>query len=288
MRALILAGLGLMACSSAAFAADIPSSIYTDPAPDKEHPAKMSVLHIPSHGVIINGIAYLPAGPGPHPVLVICHGLPGNEKNLDLAQAARRAGWIAVTFNYRGSWGSPGTFSFAGSVEDAAAVLAYLRDPKNASSLGLDSHRIVLAGHSMGGGITVQVASTDSALAGAILISAWDVSSGASQNHGQLVAQMADNMETLSGVTAESMANDLVTHAAGLSFAAAAPKLTETPLLVLTSDDGLAKGADELVRTIRAKGGRRVNTKHVATDHGWSDRRIELQADVIGWLMQLH
>ncbi|MDO8912512.1 MAG: hypothetical protein Q8N10_08825 [Phenylobacterium sp.] len=32
----------------------------------------------------------------------------GNEKNLDLAQAVRRAGWNAVTFNYRGSWGSPG------------------------------------------------------------------------------------------------------------------------------------------------------------------------------------
>ncbi|MFD3266336.1 hypothetical protein [Phenylobacterium ferrooxidans] len=32
----------------------------------------------------------------------------GNEKNLDLAQAVRRAGWNAAAFNYRGSWGSPG------------------------------------------------------------------------------------------------------------------------------------------------------------------------------------
>ena len=63
----------------------------------------MVVLHIPSHGVLINGVVYTPAGAGPHPTIVICHGLPGNEKNLDLAQAVRRAGWNAVTFNYRGS-----------------------------------------------------------------------------------------------------------------------------------------------------------------------------------------
>jgi predicted alpha/beta-fold hydrolase len=60
------------------------------------------VLHVPSHGVAINGLACLPAGAGPHPVFILLHGLPGNEKNLDLAQAVRRAGWIAVTFNYRG------------------------------------------------------------------------------------------------------------------------------------------------------------------------------------------
>jgi hypothetical protein len=66
-------------------AASVPSAIYTDP------------LHIPTHGVAINGLAYLPSGPGAHPVLLICHGLPGNEKNLDLAQAVRRAGWVAAT-----------------------------------------------------------------------------------------------------------------------------------------------------------------------------------------------
>jgi predicted alpha/beta-fold hydrolase len=64
----------------------------------------MEVLHIPSGGVEINGVAYVAAGAGPHPVLVLFHGLPGNEKNLDLAQAVRRAGWTVVTLNYRGSW----------------------------------------------------------------------------------------------------------------------------------------------------------------------------------------
>ena len=104
----------LLLASSLAFAAvpsvakvAIPAAIYTDPVRDPKHPARMEVLHIPSGGVALNGVAYLAAGAGPHPTLLIMHGLPGNEKNLDLAQAVRRAGWNAVTFSYRGSWGSP-------------------------------------------------------------------------------------------------------------------------------------------------------------------------------------
>ena len=100
-----------------------PPAIFTDPPPDKAHPAKMTVVHIPTHDLLINGVVYQASGAGVHPTIVICHGLPGNEKNLDLAQAARRAGWNAVTFNYRGSWGSPGSFRFAQTPEDAAAVL---------------------------------------------------------------------------------------------------------------------------------------------------------------------
>ena len=34
-----------------------------------------------------------PQGLGPHPVVIMLHGFPGNEKNLDLAQSIRRAGW---------------------------------------------------------------------------------------------------------------------------------------------------------------------------------------------------
>lgn len=115
-----------------------PPAIFADPPADAQNPPRMEVPHIPSGGVAINGVAYLAAGAGPKPTLVICHGWPGNEKNLDLAQALRRAGWNAITFNYRGSWGSPGAFRFAQVPEDARAVLAFLRDPARARALGAD------------------------------------------------------------------------------------------------------------------------------------------------------
>ena len=285
MRLLVFALAAVLAASGAA--QTVPAAIFTDPPADAVHPAAMAVLHISSHGVQINGIIYQPAGAGPHPTLLICHGLPGNERNLDLAQAVRRAGWSAVTFNYRGSWGSPGNYRFAQNLEDADAVLAYLRDPANAARLGIDTRRIAIAGHSMGGWVTALTAAHDHALIGAILISAADMAAMAGMAHTDIVALMADNKEALSGVTAESMADEVTANAKAFSLDNAVPGLTEMPLLVLTADDGLAPAADKLVNAIKANGGKNVTVIHAATDHSWSDHRIFLEAAVINWLAGL-
>jgi len=273
--------------STSAFAQEVPAAIFTDPPADKAHPAAMAVIHVPSHGVLINGIVYQPASAGPHPTLVICHGLPGNEKNLDLAQAVRRAGWNAVTFNYRGSWGSPGVYRFGQNPEDADAVLAYLREPANAAKLGVDTNRIALAGHSMGGWVTVQTAAHDHGLIGAILISAADMGYMGQMPREKAVALMADNMEALAGVTSQSMADEVIANAKKFSFDNAVSGLTQTPLLVLSADDGLAAQTDWLVKAIGAAGGTKVTAIHAATDHGWSDHRIFLETTVINWLGQL-
>jgi acetyl esterase/lipase len=269
--------------SGAAMAQSVPAAIFTDPPADKEHPAKMTVVHIPSHGALINGVVYQPSGAGVHPTVVICHGLPGNEKNLDLAQALRRAGWNAVTFNYRGSWGSPGNFRFGQTLEDVAAVLAFLRVPANAASLGVDTHRIVLAGHSMGGWAAALTGSKDVGLAGVILISAADMGRMAGSEK-KLVASMADDMESLAGVTAKSMAEEVMTNAPAFRLNNAAGGLAHTPMLVITSDDGLAPEADALVKAIEGAGGHDIKTAHFATDHSYSDNRIALESAVIQWL----
>jgi uncharacterized protein len=280
--ALVLAAALL---ADAAIAAPMPRAIFTDPPHDTRFPASMAVLHIPSHGERINGLAYIPSGAGPHPIVVLCHGLPGNEKNLDLAQAIRRAGWVAVTFNYRGSWGSPGRFSFMGNVEDAQAVLAYLRDAKQAASLRADPRRVVIVGHSMGGWVAAEVGARDSALRGVALISAWDPSRP--MTHEKTVAMMADDMETLAGVTAESMAADLESHRRAMALSDTAAGLSSRPLLVMSADDGLAPRTDALIASVRAHGSRQITSVHEATDHAWSDRRIELESDLIGWLQSL-
>lgn len=265
----------------------IPAAIYTDPAPDKAHPAKMEVLHIPSGGVEINAVAYLASGPGPHPTLVICHGWPGNEKNLDLAQAVRRAGWNAITFNYRGSWGSPGSFRFAQNPEDAKAVLAYLREPANAAKLGVDVQHMAIVGHSMGGWVTAMVAGQDQGLIGAGLISAGNMGVMRGLDRDGIVKLAAGNAETLADTSPEIMADELVANRAAFDFLQSAPGLAKKSLLVLSSDDGLAPRTDALIAATRAHGGTRITAVHAATDHSWSDRRIFLQAQVIRWLQGL-
>ena len=135
--------------------------------------------------------------------------------------------------------------------------------------------------------MTAMTAARDHALAGAVLISAADMGKMGELPHDKLVALQADNMESLAGVTAESMADEVSRNAKRWEFANAVAGLKDLPLLVLSADDGLAPQTDALVAAIRAKGGTHIQAIHQATDHGWSDHRIFLEAAVIDWLNKL-
>lgn len=267
---------------------DIPAAIYTDPTADKMHPAAMEVVPIPSGKVAINGVIYIAAGLGPHPTVILCHGLPGNEKNLDLAQAMRRAGWTVVTFNYRGSWGSPGDYRFAQNLEDADAVLAFARNPANAAKLRIDPKRLVIMGHSMGGWVTALTAAHDKQLLGAAMISAGNMGWLGKLPRDQAVKALRSNgMEALAGTTPEIMADEIIANTDRFDFVKAALELTKTNLFVLTSDDGLAPMSNALAGAITKTGSASLKIVHVATDHSWSDARIRLQSEILAWLATL-
>ena len=164
-------------------AASTPSAspAIADPPRDTAFPAHNQQLLIPSHGVGMNALLFVASGKGPHPTVILMHGLPGNERNLDLAQAIRRAGWDVLTFTYRGAWGSPGDFSINNAMEDTAAALEFARSPKGAK-FGIDPRHIVLAGHSMGGATAFMTAASARGLNGLILIDPWNIAAGNSKN----------------------------------------------------------------------------------------------------------
>jgi pimeloyl-ACP methyl ester carboxylesterase len=290
MRKALIGTAGLLAMSLAisplladAQTADVPAAIWRDPPADAAHPAKLVVLHIPSGGVAINGVAYLASGPGPHPTVIVCHGLPGNEKNLDVAQAFRRQGWNAITFNYRGSWGSPGAFHFAQNPQDLHAVLEYLRAPAQARMLGIDVTKLAVVGHSMGGWATAMDGGTEPGVVALAIVSAANIGQVGMMPHAGLVPFMHENDETLT-TSDSALADELATHAAAFNFEKKAQTLVHVPLLALTADDGLAGMSDALVAAIRKAGGTQAEIAHVATDHSWSDRRIELETRLIRFL----
>jgi pimeloyl-ACP methyl ester carboxylesterase len=153
-----------------------------------------------------------------------------------------------------------------------------------AAKLGIDVNRMVLVGHSMGGWVTALTAARDKSLLGAVLISMGDMGVEAAKPRKAVVDEMADNMESLAGVSAESMADEAMAHSKEFRTENFAAGLVRLPLLVLTADDGLARESDDLVQAIKAQGGTRVTTLHVATDHGWSDHRIALESEILRWL----
>lgn len=265
--------------------------------PQAENRASMEAMQIPSHGAKMNALVYVAAGADPHPVVVLLHGFPGNERNLDLAQDIRRAGWDVVYFNYRGSWGSSGDFSFSHGIEDVASLLAYLRQPANAQRLRLDPARIVLIGHSMGGFMTVQAASADPAVKAIAMISAADMGGvfeqmaahGSRQSalHDMSVGLGSESMAPLSGCTADGLAKELADHAPVWVFQSKVDALKGRPALIVTSDDGLTSANEAFAVSLRKAGNTQVTTVHFATDHAYSDQRIELSHAVLQWLAPL-
>ena len=161
-----------------------------------------------------------------------------------------------------------------------------LRKPDVAAKLGIDTRRIVLAGHSMGGWVTGMVASEDQALAGAILISAGNMGMLPQLLGDRLEAQAAGNSEALAGTSPAIQAAELRAQAAAFDLRPRAAGLARQPLLVLTSDDGLKPATDPLVAAARAAGGQ-VTEHHQATDHTWSDARIALATRIHDWLATL-
>ena len=284
----------VLAAGASAHGQQLPAALTTDPPVDKAHPASMQSFQIPSHGQPMNAIAYLAAGEGPHPAVIVLHGFPGNEKNLDIAQSIRRAGWNTIFFNYRGSWGTPGVFSFANAIEDTQAAIAWLREPANAAKLHIDPKRIALVGHSMGGFMAAYAGSHDPAILGTGLISAANFHDWAGgdlkpeqeeANRARLVKSLADNdILPLAGTTAESLADEMLSHRKQWNFVDYAPMFGSRPLLLITSNDGLAPGADHLAAAVRQSGSTHVTEQHFATDHSYSDQRIALQAAVLNWL----
>ena len=90
----------------------ISDAVVADPPADPAYPATLASPDIPSHRARLYSVLYLASGAGPHPTVLLLHGFPGNEKNLDLAYSIRRAGWNVLVPFYRGAWGSGGAFSF--------------------------------------------------------------------------------------------------------------------------------------------------------------------------------
>jgi pimeloyl-ACP methyl ester carboxylesterase len=271
-------------------AREIPTALFQDPAPDARAPAQTLPLAIPSGGVNLNAVLYTASGPGPHPTVLLLHGLPGNEQNLDCAQTIRRAGWNVLTLHYRGSWGGSGTFSFAHCLEDAVASLDWLQHRAIRENMPVDPQRIVIVGHSMGGFVAVHTVAERPDILGTALISGVDLGKafgGRDKENGANAVDrnvgISEGLHILTGTAPRPLAEEARRNAHEWRLAGYAPRLAGRPLLTVTSDDGFAAGSDALAGAARTLGGK-VTCVHMATDHCYSNCRIKLQTTLLQWL----
>ena len=166
--------IALLLISSVITHAQTHSSIeLKDLVWDKAAPAGQVELAIPSENSLMAAVMYSANGSQKHPTLILLHGFPGNERNLDLAQVVRANGWNVIYFNYRGSWGSQGNFSFENCVQDVVNLVAYCKI--NADSLRIDTSNIALFGHSMGGFVCLKALTKLPGVKKGFALSTWNI-----------------------------------------------------------------------------------------------------------------
>jgi pimeloyl-ACP methyl ester carboxylesterase len=295
--AMVMAAVAFSGLAFAGPPADVPSAIYQDPPVDSAHPAGNQPFQFLSHGQTVNGNLYRPAGVGPFPTVILFHGLPGNEQSLDLARAMQRAGWIVLTFHYRGSWGSGGVFTLKAGCEDAAALLTLIATPGGASAgWGIDPTRTVLMGHSYGGYVAACALAKTPGILGTALIAPWDISydRGAwgklppAQGLAAGRASFDDVDGRLTGADATSLTNDILREGGQFDLSAFSAALAAKPLLLVTATrDDPDDQAIGLLAALKKQTSASMTTAVMDTDHPFNDHRIALEIAVLRWLATL-
>ncbi len=149
--------------------------LFQDAPRDSAVMPSNEVLFIDSGGARMFGRCLLPARAEKGvlcPVILMAHGFPGNEKNYDLAQLFRMAGFAVVCFSYRGVWGSHGFYSLSHIIEDTLAAAGHIRSLPRET--GVDADRLYVFGHSMGGFALVNAMAAGLQAKGAFFMSPCD------------------------------------------------------------------------------------------------------------------
>jgi pimeloyl-ACP methyl ester carboxylesterase len=245
----------------------------------------------------MNGLVYLAAGAGTHPVVIFLHGYPGNEKNLDLAQAVRRAGYHAVYFNYRGTWGSGGAFSFDHALEDVAAALAWVRAPETAAKYRFDTQHLALVGHSFGGWLAFLTAGNEPRSVCVAGLAAWNVGAAA-QRFPAHPDERTAGLDDFRGSTdpeggpvrasASDLLDAMIAHATTWDYLRQASVIGDRALLLVAATHD-SPDEDVPMHTQMAKALREAGAKHVTLvtyddDHPFSSHRLALAGVLTHWL----
>jgi len=266
-----------------------PAAVVSESASDSKYPPALAGITIPSHGVDMDATFYLAAGAGPHPTVLLLHGLPGYETNGDLAQSIRRAGWNVLLFHYRGTWGTSGDFSTASAIEDTASAVHFLRDPSHAAQYRSDTHRVAVVGHSLGGFLAGYQASHDLEIIAVAMISAVNlgtINDDPTQRELRL-QRWNQQLHPVHGAGASQLFAEALRHSKEWDYRQWADSLRSRPVLLVEADDQNRTDMQALATALRNKNAPALTNVPVATDHSFSDHRIALQSIVVQWLNQV-
>lgn len=248
------------------------SIVWKDLVWDKTAPAGFEELTIPSDNSKIAGFMYSANGAQKHPTLLLLHGFPGNERNLDLAQAVRAHGWNVIYFNYRGSWGSQGDFSFENCVGDVKNVVSFCK--KYSDSLRIDTFNIALFGHSMGGFVCLKALAEIPSIKKGFALSTWNIYESTKSIKPEYVTEAARQFPVpfVLNTTAEKLIKSTVDNISFYNLANEAGALSGKEIILVDEHNTNQPLADVLKKANHNY----FNYEVWKTDHSFTNKRISL------------
>ena len=253
-------------------------------------PSSKAVL-IPGRRGRLFAHLYLPGGTYPRPVVMICHGIPGNERLFDFAIALREAGFCTLSFHYSGSWGSDGDYAVSHCFEDCLSVLDYIRENPDGF---FDLRNVFLLGHSMGGLMAARTAAHDPLVKAACIMVPMDFRLAGEEalapreKRYQTIIETAANW--LRGLSWESFRADAEANLDRMDLISYAPMLAEKPVLtVAAAQDMLLPREDHVERlnaAIEACGKGKLQKRCFDSDHAFNVDRPAVREAVTAFFLE--
>jgi uncharacterized protein len=235
-----------------------------------------------------------PTNPGPTLGLVLCHGLPYPPRGAatvgttypDLADhIANEAGWVVLTFNFRGTGTSDGDFSARGWLDD-------LHNAVRAVHARNDVRGVWVAGFGHGGTFAVCEAADDHLVRGVATIGSPSTLRDWAQDPGHLLAHTR-SMGMIRSPGFPDDATGWVRDIGRIDAIKAAARLDRRPLLVLHGIEDADVPVDDAraladagrpnseLRVVHGAGHRlRHDPRAIATLLGWLARQVPSGAPV--------
>ena len=247
---------------------------------------------IPGRRGKLFGHYYLPGGPYPKPVVLIGHGIPGNERLFDFSIHLREQGFCTVNFHYSGCWGSDGDYSIPHCFEDIGSAVEYVLKNENG---WFDLDNFFYVGHSLGGLMGAYAISSFDAIKGGVLLAPFNLRLAAepvlrgesgsfwdelfSTEAGDTWLKSFSREDFIRYVTEDPARFDLMSYAEGLA---------KKPVFLVTCSRDEICPKDEhggaLAEAIEKAGGT-IKHKTYDSDHSFNTLRGEIRQDVADFLL---
>lgn len=250
-----------------------------------------------SKGYKIQGKFYLTMGEPTFPTVLLLQGFPGNEEDvLELGQRMSQCGINALTFNYRGTYQSEGTYSLQSTLEDISAAIEYLHQEGVIRKFQIDTGKLVLGGWSYGGGMALAYAAAHPEIERVFSIAGTDHGElGREYKRNPACAEMIDAMfEELKSPTGpvrfvgKAVIEELVQNPAPYDLRPNATAVANRDILLVGGwDDPYVTIEHHVLPFYRAlvdANARKVQIAAFQDNHAFEKSREELAVIVIRWV----